>query len=279
MLIPQNATSVLANGGHLSARTRRCEILAFLDEATLQSWVDELLWPPGPHDGNQGAVGALHIRLDDPLGLFRLESALVTRSVVDLFGFQGWAVCFGIDFGRTIAAATLDAFASSSPAAGEAIDYRCAVALAERWSQELEMFERRRSAQDEPIQAPFDLSADDKNVPLDEHAGRVMAAAGLYAPSIAEVALRHCAGDPDRATVLLRAYRGSLPILAETPPIAASDVRCVCDGETRTATIRIPLVHPGTGEPVFLGSVSTPLDSLPMVRVRTSADASSTLKL
>ena len=53
---------------------------------------------------------------------------------------------------------------------------------------------------------------------------RIMAEAGLWAPSLAAEALAQTAGDTYEAVLLLRAYRTTLPRLEASPPMGKEDV-------------------------------------------------------
>ena len=90
-----------------------------------------------------------------------------------------------------------------------------AIANAHRW-----MADRRRGERDQrelevsQIQQQLGLAVD-----------RVMAEASLYDPELAALALKQASGDTVEAVFLLRAYRTTLPRLAETLPVDTGAMR------------------------------------------------------
>ncbi|MFG6160600.1 carbon-phosphorus lyase complex subunit PhnI [Halomonas sp. 1390] len=90
-----------------------------------------------------------------------------------------------------------------------------AIANAHRW-----LADRRRGERDRP-----ELSVDQIAGQLNLAVDRVMAEASLYDPELAALALKQASGDLVEAVFLLRAYRTTLPRLAETLPVATDAMR------------------------------------------------------
>ncbi|MBY5970238.1 MULTISPECIES: carbon-phosphorus lyase complex subunit PhnI [Halomonas] len=89
-----------------------------------------------------------------------------------------------------------------------------AIANAHRW-----MADRRRGDRQ---QAELDVAQvqDQLGLAVD----RIMAEASLYDPELAALAFKQASGDTVEAVFLLRAYRTTLPRLAETRPVNTSDM-------------------------------------------------------
>lgn len=84
-----------------------------------------------------------------------------------------------------------------------------AIANAHQW-----MADRRRGDRDQP-----EIGVDQVQQQLDLAVDRVMAEASLHDPELAALALKQASGDMVEAVFLLRAYRTTLPRLAETCPL------------------------------------------------------------
>lgn len=90
-----------------------------------------------------------------------------------------------------------------------------AIANAHQW-----LADRRRGERDAP-----ELSVDQVASQLRLAVDRVMAEASLYDPELAALAFKQASGDLVEAVFLLRAYRTTLPRLAETLPLDTSAMR------------------------------------------------------
>ncbi|WAM56032.1 carbon-phosphorus lyase complex subunit PhnI [Vreelandella venusta] len=90
-----------------------------------------------------------------------------------------------------------------------------AIANAHQW-----MADRRRGDRTQP-----ELSVDQVCRQLGLAVDRVMAEASLHDPELAALALKQASGDLTEAVFLLRAYRTTLPRLADSTPLKTSDMQ------------------------------------------------------
>ncbi len=90
-----------------------------------------------------------------------------------------------------------------------------AIANAHRW-----MADRRRGDRNQP-----EIDVEQVREQLGLAVDRVMAEASLHDPDLAALALKQASGDLTEAVFLLRAYRTTLPRLADSVPLRTADLR------------------------------------------------------
>jgi alpha-D-ribose 1-methylphosphonate 5-triphosphate synthase subunit PhnG len=128
-------------------RNRRAEILNMASADEVAAWVDDLI------DATVSVVllrapevGMVMVQIKEPVvnDNFYLGEILVTRAEVEVAGAAGWAMRIGDDAVGALACALLDAWATTSVEAANAVDLRCAATLAQCWQREIEEWETLR---------------------------------------------------------------------------------------------------------------------------------------
>jgi alpha-D-ribose 1-methylphosphonate 5-triphosphate synthase subunit PhnG len=128
-------------------RNRRSEILNMASSDELACWVDEFIDPTASIVLRRSPeVGMVMVQITEPVGNdnFYLGEVLVTRAEVEVAGYPGWAMRLGDDSVGALAGALLDAWATTSDDAANAVDLRCAMTLAQCWQREIEEWEMLR---------------------------------------------------------------------------------------------------------------------------------------